>query len=315
VNYFSKHREGLLLTVFLHLLLVVLLCNLELFLPFPTPSKDGVLIDFGLTDEGMGLTEPAPAEVQEQEEIPAPSVKKHSPAKKTENAQEKIVTQDFEKTAIINAQRKVEDQNRKKQQLEDKRIKDSIQQIEDERIAEINRVAEVRRQDSLQKVAQQQKINQINSRAKNVFGVSGKGTDPNSKGQGTGYRPGNQGSPDGVAGGGDGSGNGLGSGNGNGNGNGNGKGTGISYNLSGRKVRSLPKPPYPGNEEGIVVVEITVDKSGVVTSAKPGVKGSTSLNAGLMEAAKKAALSTKFNENPDAPAFQSGIITYHFVLD
>jgi colicin import membrane protein len=312
VDYLNKHKEGIILAVLLHIILLFILLHFGFFTPLPLPEEQGVLIDFGTSDAGKGITEPAPAEVEAKEEIPTvPAVKKPVPVKKSAAPQEKIVTQDFEKTAAIEAQRKQDEIKRQKQKIEDNRKRDSLQHINEERIAEQRRLAEIQRQDSLREAAKQASINQINSRAKNAFGVSGKGTDPNSSGQGTSYKPGNQGSPDGVAGGGKGDGTGTGDG----SGTGNGRGTGISFSLSGRSALSLPKPSYPGNNEGIVVVEVNVDKYGTVTKANVGVKGSTSLDAGLLEAARKAALSTKFNQNLDAPAFQTGTITYHFVLD
>ena len=57
---------------------------------------------------------------------------------------------------------------------------------------------------------------------------------------------------------------------------GSGAGTeGISYDLAGRQARSLPKPKYDSQSEGIVVVGVTVDRNGNVTKATPGVRGST----------------------------------------
>ena len=81
------------------------------------------------------------------------------------------------------------------------------------------------------------------------------------------------------------------------------------------KNPSLPKPSYPGNEEGMVVVRITVDKSGSVQKAEAGVKGSNTVNSELIAAAKKSALQAKFNVDENAPTFQIGTITYRFVLD
>lgn len=89
---------------------------------------------------------------------------------------------------------------------------------------------------------------------------------------------------------------------------------GIDYSLEGRNPESLPKPEYNYQIEGKVVVEITVDKYGNVTDANPGVKGSTTLEATLLAAAKKAALKAKFDRKPDAPAYQKGTITYYFRL-
>jgi colicin import membrane protein len=88
---------------------------------------------------------------------------------------------------------------------------------------------------------------------------------------------------------------------------------GISISLSGRTPVALPKPEYHIQREGIVVVEVTVDKNGNVTNAVPGVRGSTTINDYLMTSAKNAALRAKFNVI-DAPAFQKGTITYHFML-
>ncbi|PLX11465.1 MAG: hypothetical protein C0597_15065 [Marinilabiliales bacterium] len=90
--------------------------------------------------------------------------------------------------------------------------------------------------------------------------------------------------------------------------------SGTSFSLSGRNPESLPKPDYNYQIEGKVVVEITVDKYGNVTNANPGVKGSTTLDANLLAAAKKAALRAKFDKKPDAPAYQKGTITYFFRL-
>lgn len=90
--------------------------------------------------------------------------------------------------------------------------------------------------------------------------------------------------------------------------------SGISFDLAGRTAQSLPKPEYKQQEQGKVVVEVTVDQEGRVTSAIPGVKGSNTLNSYLLEMAKKAALAARFDRKPDAPAFQKGTITYYFVL-
>jgi len=90
--------------------------------------------------------------------------------------------------------------------------------------------------------------------------------------------------------------------------------SGISFSLAGRGSLSLPAPEYSYQVEGKVVVEVLVDREGNVISATPGVKGSTTLNKNLLNAAKKAALTAKFNRKPDAPAAQKGTITYHFIL-
>lgn len=98
-------------------------------------------------------------------------------------------------------------------------------------------------------------------------------------------------------------------------GDGSGQGNqGISYNLGDRGAQSLPKPNYDYQEGGKVVVEVSVDRSGKVTSANPGAKGSTTLNADLLRVAKEAALKARFEPKADAPVTQKGTITYNFVL-
>jgi TonB family protein len=129
---------------------------------------------------------------------------------------------------------------------------------------------------------------------------------------------GDMGDPGGIPGSNSYTGNGQGSGGGTGGGSGSGIGTGIgpgiSVNLNGRTALSLPKPAYTCKEEGKVVVEVTVDKSGKVIAAVAGVRGSTSVDDCLCDLAKKAALQAKFDVKKDAAAIQKGTITYIFKL-
>jgi colicin import membrane protein len=92
-------------------------------------------------------------------------------------------------------------------------------------------------------------------------------------------------------------------------------GNGIGFDLNGRSSIHLQKPDFNVLKEGIVVVEITVDRSGNVISATPGVKGSTLVDNTLYAAAKRAALNSKFNVKTDAQEKQIGNITYHFKLE
>lgn len=91
-------------------------------------------------------------------------------------------------------------------------------------------------------------------------------------------------------------------------------GSGVAFNLNGRNPINLAKPEFKILKEGAVVVEITVDRSGKVIAATPGVKGSTIVDNTLYAAAKKAALESTFNLKNDAPERQVGTITYHFKL-
>ncbi|MBN2480898.1 MAG: hypothetical protein JXB19_04095 [Bacteroidales bacterium] len=92
-------------------------------------------------------------------------------------------------------------------------------------------------------------------------------------------------------------------------------GSSIGFSLSGRNPVFLQKPEFSVYTEGIIVVEITVDRNGNVINATPGIKGSTLVDNTLYTAVRKAALESKFNVRSDAPERQIGTITYHFRLE
>jgi hypothetical protein len=60
------------------------------------------------------------------------------------------------------------------------------------------------------------------------------------------------------------------------------------------------------------VVEIRVNSEGIVTQATPGIRGSTELNDCLINAAKDAAMATRFTTSN--ATVQTGTITYRFIL-
>lgn len=93
-----------------------------------------------------------------------------------------------------------------------------------------------------------------------------------------------------------------------------GTGSGGNYNLLGRIALSKPIEQPDCQEEGIVVVRITVDKNGKVISAKAGEKGSTNTAPCLLKPAREAALRTTWNADQKAPANQTGTIIYKFTL-
>lgn len=81
-----------------------------------------------------------------------------------------------------------------------------------------------------------------------------------------------------------------------------------TYRLEDRYIYT---PEYIGNEEGEITINITVGHDGDVLSAKlKKTEGIT--DEETIEAAKKAALKTNFNYQYEAPARQSGIITYRY---
>jgi outer membrane biosynthesis protein TonB len=135
----------------------------------------------------------------------------------------------------------------------------------------------------------------------------------NSSGYGNGGTGGGTGGGNGN-GNGTGTGSGSGSGSGGGNGSGNGLGNGSGYSLAGRKALSKPSPVYNCNEEGVVVVQITVDKNGNVIEAKPGARGTTNTASCLASQARIAAMKTKWEASPTNAEKQVGTIKYNFSL-
>lgn len=162
----------------------------------------------------------------------------------------------------------------------------------------------------IQRYEEQRRINEVNSHKQGSFANAGNGSGGAGTGasnsQGVTFPGGNQGVTTG-----DPNANSYGQG---GSGSGN-QGSGVSFSLSGRSAVSLPKPKYPGNDAGIVVVRITVDSNGNVTSAEAGVRGTTIANQSFLNEAKQAALKAKFNVDSSAPSIQQGTITFRFVLD
>ena len=291
-------------TIIFHLGLLVIL--LIIGLTTIPKEEEGILVNFGDSPTGMGPSEPVrnmPSSPVTTPPISQPKVTSPPPSTTPQPAKEKTVTQDFEKSAAIAAADKAKKDAEKKKLEEDRKQRQEIEKIrklEEERrvaeeTAERQRLAEEKRQQE----ARQQQANAIRNATSQAFSKSdGAGT---SEGETKGT--GNQGYTSGDPNSKNRDGSGLGS-------------SGNSFDLSGRTLSgSLPRPDYGIQEEGVVVVEITVDKNGVVTDAQPILRGTTTQNSYLWRVAKEAALKAKFNRSASASAYQKGTITYHFVLN
>lgn len=91
-------------------------------------------------------------------------------------------------------------------------------------------------------------------------------------------------------------------------------GNGKGYGLNGRNLQSNGAITQECNEEGVVVVRITVNQQGAVVAAEPGVKGSTNVHPCLLEPARKTALLHKWFPDPNAPNSQVGFVVVNFKL-
>jgi TonB family protein len=89
----------------------------------------------------------------------------------------------------------------------------------------------------------------------------------------------------------------------------------VTHSLSGRSVvGGFPLPAYNSQNQGTVVVEVTVNQEGKVTKARAIGKGTTVQDTKLWRAAEEAAMKARFNVKKDAPISQVGTITYIFSL-
>ncbi|MBR5465613.1 MAG: TonB family protein [Alistipes sp.] len=88
----------------------------------------------------------------------------------------------------------------------------------------------------------------------------------------------------------------------------------LDKGLQGRGLAgNLPKPTYPGSKSGKVLIRVTVNSQGAVTSATFEPKGSTTSDSQLVEAAIAAAKKARFTES--RATVQGGTITYLFRME
>jgi len=274
-------------TAVFHLTVLALLLILGFSVPPPPEIEEGILVNFGTDEGGSGLIEPSPPVVQEEVSPPIPErvaeQSKEEPLL-TQNNEEAPEVKKVDPEAERKRLEKIEADRKLREQMEAERKKREAEELERKRIAE-----------------EERRRTEIENRTKEAL-AKAKNAGTSSKSEGETGGTGNQGTPTGSV---DSKNRGEGSGLGD---------KGISYDLQGRGFQSLPAPKYELQEEGRVVVEVSVDRSGKVVQAIPGAKGSTTLNENLLKVAKEAALQARFEAKPDAPAIQKGTITYNFVL-
>lgn len=298
----SDNRKSIIISTYSFTALLIIL----FFIRFWPPSDSelvaiaggggggGVTVNFGDTDYGSGKN-------FNSKELEVKNETKQAPAKET--PQEDIITQDdnADKTDVVIPKHEL--------------VKTPKTIIK----PEITKPIEIKKP----------VVRKVDDALSNILKGNKKGGDGNSSSSGnqgrangdinsTGYS-GSGGSGGGTGGGtgngnGTGTGPGSGSGSGGGNGSGNGLGNGSGYALNGRKALTKPSPAYNCNEEGVVVVQITVDKNGNVIEAKPGARGTTNAANCLASQAKIAAMNTKWSASPDGTEKQVGTIRYNFSL-
>ena len=236
-------------TIIVHALAVLVLFLMAFKTPLPLPGEEGVEVDLGMMDQGMGNLQP---------ETPAIPMTAQPEQQQSKN-EEDIVTQNAEEAPAIEKPKT----NKTKQEQPSEQPKPTVNQK------------------ALFKGSN-------NPQAGGSEGVTG--------------QPGDQGNPNGLAG--------IKQYDGQG-----GKGNGTGYDLGGRGAKSLHRPSDDFSEEGIVVVDIWVNRTGQVTRAEVARKGTTLINNDMRQKAIQAALRSTFASDPNAPEEQHGTITYTFVIN
>lgn len=289
----TKHKKkSATLTAIIAAIILLLIFNFGMRY-FDPPKEYGIAVNFGTTDFGSGNIQPTEAlkpakqEPQPEEEIVEEEIVEEQveTSSATSEKKEDVITQNNEEAIAI------------KKQKEAKKIEEVKKQKELDRKAEIERQKIIAEKKKVEKEKQEKaaKRKQLDALMGGFSDGKGKATG----GEGNDNQPGDKGKVTGDP---------------NASGYYGNSGSGGNYRLGNRKALAKPKPTYDCNEEGRVFVRISVDKSGKVISAQPGVKGTTNSASCLLNRAKEAALKTKFNADSKAPAKQIGVIIYNFSL-
>jgi TonB family protein len=261
-------------------------------------GEEGILVNFGNVDLSTGNFEPRRGEPRGEADNPVPTppqqnppVQQNVPAQQNVPSQERI-TPNVQRRPQNNAAAPALTQN-----LENTAAIETARKEQEER----NRIEAEQRAQQAKEQEEQRRRDAINQQISGAFGTSDNG--PNQRGTGT-TGTGIQGNPNSTTSAGSPTGTGTGQ-----------SGTGYGeFNLGGRTLgrSGLPRPDYSAQEEGRIVINITVNPSGIVIFAEIG-RGTNIDNINLRNSALEAARNAKFN-SINGNNNQSGTITYHYRL-
>ena len=287
---------GLVGTLVLHAIVLLLLFLVSISKP-KAQEEGGVPVMLGNMEMAQGNADPytlTDVDVLDEPQMPAEaSVPEPVPETPSET---EMITQEDEPSIVVpkketpKPKTKTEIVKAKKEIVKaDKEIAKAKEKSEAEKRAEAERLA------AEKKAAEERAA--AEAAAKRIAGAFGKGTQMGSKGTSNSGQ-GIQGSPTGNSA--DGKTSGVG-----------GYGT---FDLNGRSLGpgGLPRPVYNVQEEGRVVVTITVNPAGQVIQTSINKRTNTA-NAALRKAAEDAARKARFNV-VDGVNNQTGTITYYFKL-
>ena len=283
---------GLVGTLVLHVILLVLLLLIVISKP-KAQEEGGVPVMLGNMEMAQGNADPytltdvdildepqLPTEMSVPEPVPTPPV------------ESEMITQEDEPTVAVPKKKTPKPAPKKEVVKKEKPKKEPVKPKEK---TEAEKRAEAERLAAEKKAAEERAA--AEAAAKRIAGAFGKGTQMGSKGTGTSGE-GIQGSPTGNAA--------------------EGQSTGVggygTFDLNGRSLGpgGLPRPIYNVQEEGRVVVTITVNPAGQVIHTSINKRTNTA-NAALRKAAEDAARKARFN-SVSGVNNQTGTITYYFKL-
>ncbi|MGI9550216.1 MAG: cell envelope integrity protein TolA [Aurantibacter sp.] len=305
----TRHKKkSFTLTTALLSVLLLLLFYIGLTYMDP-PIENGITVNFGTTDFGMGNVQPKekirsepldtppvePAKQEVVEEVVEEVQEEPEEVAVKEAPSEKVLTKESEEAIKI---KQAEDAKRKADNAarEAKKRKEDAERREKAKAAKIaqqkkDAEEKARREQEAKKKKLDELMGGLNKSDGTATGSEGDDNRAGDKGQPDGdpYATSYYGSP------------------------GSGSGTG-GYGLNGRSLVSRGKVPQECNEAGRVVVKIVVDRNGNVINATPGVKGTTNNSPCLLEPAKKTAFKHKWNLDSNAPSQQIGFVVVNFKL-
>ena len=294
---------GLIGTAVLHILLLILLLVIAIRRP-QVQEEGGVPVMLGNTELSQGNADPytlTDIDIMNEPEAPAPDVSEPETVPPVE-AKEEIITQTEEETVAVPKKEPKKETPKKETPKKEKPKKETPKKdvpkketVKPKEKTEAEKRAEAEKAAAEKKAAAERAA--AEAAAKKIAGAFGKGTQMGNKGTGTtGF--GLEGSPTGNSS--------------------EGKSSGVggygTFDLNGRSLGSggLPMPVYNVQDEGRVVVTITVNPAGQVISTSIN-KRTNTVNASLRKAAEEAARKARFNQ-VDGVNNQTGTITYYFKL-
>lgn len=275
-------------TIGLHGLLLLYLLFTILTPPNPpyTDNGGGMTVNFGTDAEGMGDLQPLTLTPAEQLQPQTAAASASAPS----TSQQQLETQTTEDAPIVEAPKKPT----------------PVQKPNNNALFKPNKNNNTT-QSTTTAAAEIPPAPKADPNA--LFNKGAYGSPNNSKGDGTGNKPGDQGNPNGDPN----SKNYLGDGDGSGSGHGSGDLNG-GYSLRGRSKLSLPAPPQCSNK-GKVVIAIKVDRTGKVIDATFKRFESTVFDQCNVNNALSAARKATFNADPNAPEIQEGTIAYIYKVN